>query len=77
MLVLSRQRHEEFVLIIGPGVVIPPEGIEMVVSVVDFRGDKVRLGIEGPREIEVYRAEVWEAIKRKNALPRLAGGAAQ
>ena len=55
MLVLSRQRDES--LIIGDNV---------VVTVVDVRGDKVRLGIEAPREIPVHRREVYEAIQREN-----------
>jgi carbon storage regulator len=56
MLVLSRQRDEA--IMIGDGIEI---------TVVDIRGDKVRLGIEAPREIKVHRKEVYEAIKRENA----------
>ena len=67
MLVVSRQRHEEIVVHIGPDVVVPPEGLDVVVSIVDLRGDKVRLGIEALREIAVHRAEVWEAIKREGS----------
>jgi len=55
MLVLSRQRDE--VIMIG-------EDIE--ITVVDIRGDKVRLGIAAPKEIAVHRKEVYEAIKREN-----------
>ena len=56
MLVLSRQRDES--IIIGDNVV--------VITVVDVRGDKVRLGIDAPVEIPVHRREVYEAIQREN-----------
>ena len=55
MLVLSRQRDQSIVI-----------GDNVVVTVVDVRGDKVRLGIEAPREIPVHRREVYEAIQREN-----------
>jgi len=41
-------------------------GDEVVVTIVDIRGDKVRLGIAAPQEIPVHRQEVYEAIKREN-----------
>ena len=55
MFVLSRQRDE--VIMIGD---------EVEITVVDIRGDKVRLGITAPRHIQVHRKEVYEAIKREN-----------
>lgn len=55
MLVLSRQRDESIMI-----------GDNVVVTVVDIRGDKVRLGIQAPNEIPVHRREVYEAIKREN-----------
>jgi len=55
MLVLSRQRDESIMI-----------GDEVVVTVVDIRGDKVRLGIDAPTEIPVHRREVYEAIQREN-----------
>ena len=55
MLVLSRQRDESIMI-----------GDNIVVTIVDIRGDKVRLGIEAPTEIPVHRQEVYEAIKREN-----------
>ena len=55
MLVLSRQRDESIVI-----------GDNVVVTVVDIRGDKVRLGIDAPSEIPVHRREVYEAICREN-----------
>jgi carbon storage regulator len=41
-------------------------GDDVVVTIVDIRGDKVRLGIEAPNDIPVHRQEVYEAIKREN-----------
>jgi carbon storage regulator len=55
MLVLSRQRDESIVI-----------GDKVVVTIVDIRGDKVRLGIQAPAEIPVHRQEVYEAIQREN-----------
>lgn len=55
MLVLSRQRDETIMI-----------GDEIEITVVDIRGDKVRLGINAPRSIQVHRKEVYEAIKAEN-----------
>ena len=55
MLVLSRQRDQSIVI-----------GDNVVVTIVDIRGDKVRLGIQAPGEIPVHRHEVFEAIQREN-----------
>jgi carbon storage regulator len=55
MLVLSRQRDETIMI-----------GDEIEITVVDIRGDKVRLGITAPRHIAVHRKEVYDAIKREN-----------
>ncbi len=55
MLVLSRHRDES-IIIAG----------NIVVTVVDIRGDKVRLGIDAPREVPVHRQEVFDAIQREN-----------
>ncbi len=55
MLVLSRHRDESIMI-----------GDDVVVTIVDIRGDKVRLGIEAPTDIPVHRQEVYEAIKREN-----------
>ena len=41
-------------------------GDEIVVTVVDIRGDKVRLGIDAPQDVPVHRQEVYEAIQREN-----------
>lgn len=55
MLVLSRHRDESIMI-----------GDDVVVTIVDIRGDKVRLGITAPQDIPVHRQEVYEAIKREN-----------
>ena len=41
-------------------------GDDVVITIVDIRGDKVRLGIKAPQEIPVHREEVYDAIKREN-----------
>ncbi len=55
MLVLSRQRDETIMI-----------GDEIEITVVDVRGDKIRLGISAPARIAVHRKEVYEAIRREN-----------
>ena len=41
-------------------------GDDVKITVVDIRGDKVRLGIDAPRHIQVHRQEVYDAIQREN-----------
>jgi carbon storage regulator len=55
MLVLSRQRDESIMI-----------GDNVQVTIVDIRGDKVRLGIIAPAEIPVHRKEVYDAIQQEN-----------
>lgn len=55
MLVLSRQRDETIMI-----------GDDIEITIVDIRGDKVRLGINAPSSVPVHRKEVYEAIKREN-----------
>jgi len=55
MLVLSRTRDETIMV-----------GDDIEITVVDVRGDKVRLGIKAPTTIPVHRKEVYEAIKTEN-----------
>ena len=54
MLVLSRQKDESIMI-----------GDDVEITIVDVRGDKVRLGITAPKEIPVHRMEVYEAIQRE------------
>jgi carbon storage regulator len=53
MLVLSRRPNESIVI-----------NDKIVITVIEIRGDKVRLGIEAPRDVPVHRSEVYSAIQR-------------
>ena len=54
MLVLSRQRDESIII-----------GDDIEITIVDVRGDRVRLGINAPREVSVHRKEIYDAIQRE------------
>lgn len=54
MLVLSRHRDESIIV-----------GDDIVITIVDIRGDKVRLGIQAPANVAVHRQEVYEAIQKE------------
>jgi carbon storage regulator len=60
MLVLSRKKDESIVI-----------RDDIVVTVVEIRGDKVRLGIDAPKEVPVHRREVYEAIKESKRLDQV------
>lgn len=55
MLVLSRKKNESIII-----------NDNITVTVVEIRGDKVRLGIDAPKEVSVHRREVYEAIQNQN-----------
>jgi len=55
MLILSRRVNEKIVI-----------GDDVVISVVEVRGDQVKLGIEAPRNVKVFRQEVFDAIQEEN-----------
>ena len=55
MLVLSRHLNETIMI-----------GDNIEVSIVDIKGDQVRIGIKAPKEIKVYRKEIYEAILKEN-----------
>ena len=55
MLVLSRRQDESIRI-----------GDNIIIEIVEIRGDKVRLGINAPREVSVHRKEVYDAIRREN-----------
>jgi carbon storage regulator len=59
MLVLSRKKNESIVI-----------NNDITIVVVEIRGDKVRLGVEAPKEVPVHRREVYDAIKRSEALEK-------
>ena len=54
MLVLSRKKNESIVI-----------NHDITIVVVEIRGDKVRLGIEAPKDVQVHRQEVYDAIRRQ------------
>jgi carbon storage regulator len=56
MLVLSRKKNESIVI-----------NNDIVITVVEIRGDKVRLGILAPKDVPVHRQEVWAAIHGEDA----------
>lgn len=55
MLILSRRLGERIVI-----------GDDVVISVVEVRGDQVKLGIEAPKNVKVYRQEVFDSIQQEN-----------
>lgn len=56
MLVLSRQKDESIMI-----------GDDVEITIVDVRGDKVRLGINAPHSVSVHRKEIYEAIQKEKA----------
>ena len=54
MLVLSRKKNESIVI-----------NNDITIVVVEIRGDKVRLGVQAPKDIPVHRREVYDAIERQ------------
>lgn len=64
MLVLSRKKNESIVI-----------NNDITIVVVEIRGDKVRLGVEAPKEVPVHRREVYEAIHRQDLTPDQKDGA--
>jgi carbon storage regulator len=68
MLVLTRKAGESIVI-----------GGDVELTVLEIDGDHIRLGIQAPRSVPVYRAELWAEIQRENALaanPASRGGLA-
>jgi carbon storage regulator len=70
MLLITRRTGEKIII-----------GGNIVIQVVEVSGSTVRLGIDAPRAVQVYREELWEAVKRENeaaagaspdSLPKLA-----
>jgi carbon storage regulator len=57
MLVLSRKKNESIVI-----------NNDITIVVVEIRGDKVRLGVEAPKEVPVHRREVYDAIRRSELI---------
>lgn len=59
MLVLSRKKNESIII-----------NDDITIVVVEIIGDKVRLGVEAPREMSVHRREVYDAIKRNGGITK-------
>jgi carbon storage regulator len=55
MLVLSRHRDQSIMI-----------GDNVIITIIEIRGDKVRVGIEAPKEVSVHRREIYDAIKRQD-----------
>jgi len=55
MLILSRKIDEKIVI-----------GDDVIISIVEIRGDQVRIGIDAPKKVKVFRQEVYDAIKAEN-----------
>jgi carbon storage regulator len=55
MLVISRKKNESIII-----------NDDITVVVVEIRGDKVRLGVEAPKEIPMHKNEVYDAIRRQS-----------
>lgn len=55
MLVLSRKKKEAVLI-----------GEDIKITVIGIEGDKVKLGIEAPENLTIYREEIYEAIKAEN-----------
>lgn len=64
MLVLTRKLGETIVI-----------GDDIVIKVVDIHGKQIRLGIEAPQEISIFRGEIYERIQEENRKSREEGGA--
>lgn len=61
MLVLTRQKNESIII-----------GQDIVVQVLEFRRDKVRLGVMAPDNLPVHRLEIWRAIRAEKTVPEQA-----
>ena len=57
MLVLSRKLNESIII-----------DDQIKITIVEIRGDKIRLGIEAPKNVSVHRREIYEAIQRQIVL---------
>lgn len=55
MLVLTRKPHQQIMI-----------GDDIIINVVEVQGDNVRIAIEAPREIKIYRGEIYRAIQEEN-----------
>ena len=63
MLVLSRNKQESIII-----------GDDIIVTIIDVRGDKVRVGIQAPRDVSVDRQEIWDKIQAEKGINPDLGG---
>ena len=67
MLVLSRKTQEAVMIVVPAGYVVPPEGLTIMVRCLSFKpAPAVRLGFEGPADVQIDRHEVWQAKQRED-----------
>ena len=57
MLILTRKTNEKIKI-----------GNQITISIIEIHGDQVKIGVEAPREVKVFREEVYEAIQNENRL---------
>jgi len=55
MLILSRKINEKVII-----------NDDITISIIEIRGDQVRIGIDAPKKVKVFRQEVYDAIKAEN-----------
>ena len=55
MLILSRKTNEKIMI-----------GDDISISIIEIRGDQVRIGVDAPKTVKVFRQEVFDAIKAEN-----------
>ena len=55
MLILSRKINEKIII-----------GEDVSITIIEIRGDQVKIGVEAPKSIKVFRQEIYEAIQKEN-----------
>ncbi len=63
MLVLTRKPRQQIMI-----------GDDIIINVVDVQGDNVRIAIEAPREVKIYRGEIYRAIQEENKQAAMSEG---
>jgi carbon storage regulator len=63
MLILSRKTNEKIMI-----------GEDISISIIEIRGDQVRIGVDAPKSVKVFRQEVFDAIKAENKAAALSTG---
>ena len=63
MLVLSRKTQQRIMV-----------GDDIVITVIEINRNRVKLGIQTPKEVPIHREEIWQAIQREKEIERERGG---